>query len=154
MDEWLTIGNGKAIPKHLPLKTRLGQINLHVADLSETERFFHRFLGFDVVARLFHCVTFFGTADHKLDSLLNTWAGRMQTVENSVGLISYGLKVPKPGAFVDLVSRAQVFGYEAQSVGHASKIRDPNGKCLQLGEASQVQPLVPDTQGDGLCVIS
>jgi len=60
LDSLLATTDGDSIPAYAPAQTDIGHINLYVADLTESERFFHEFLGFDVMARIPDGATFLG----------------------------------------------------------------------------------------------
>jgi catechol 2,3-dioxygenase len=56
----LATAGGGSLPENAPEQTDAGHINLHVADLTEAEKFFHEFLAFDVIARIQESATFLG----------------------------------------------------------------------------------------------
>lgn len=77
----------------LPEGTVMGHIHLSVANLAETEEFYTKALGFDVVNRYGNQALFISTGRYHHHIGLNTWhsAGGVKASENHVGLKSYTL---------------------------------------------------------------
>jgi len=130
----------RPIPENAPPETQIGHINLHVADLQESERFFDEFLGLSVMARIPWRITFLAAGGYHHHVAVNTLAGKERLPENSVGLISYRLNVPNSDVLAALKTRAELYGYQAEYLGDILKIRDPNGHWLELkSNSSEIQ---------------
>jgi catechol 2,3-dioxygenase len=80
----------------LPAETVMGHIHLHVSELSKTEEFYTKGLGFEVVSRFGNQALFISTGKYHHHIGLNTWngVGAPPPAANSVGLESYTLVLP------------------------------------------------------------
>lgn len=119
-----------------PADTTIGHIHLHVGELAAAERFFHGFLGLDVMARV-PGAEFFAAGGYHHHIGANTWAGRAAPPPESVGLVSYRLQVLEPEVLYCLRHRAPLSGYEtvttqAENGAELLRLRDPNGHWLEL----------------------
>lgn len=128
----LATAKGDSIAAHIAEQADIGHINLHVAELSEAERFFHGFLGFEVMARIPNSATFLAAGGYHHHVAVNTWAGKNPAPANSIGLISYRLAVPSAEVMTRLQDGAKPFGYDARTAKDLLQIRDPNGHLLEL----------------------
>jgi catechol 2,3-dioxygenase len=144
LDSLLATTGGDSVPAYAPAQTDIGHINLYVADLTEAERFFHEFLGFDVMARIDNA-TFLGAGGYHHHVAVNTWAGKTPAPENSVGLISYRFAVLNAQGLANLKDRARLFGYESQIAGDILQVRDPNGHWLELELAPKARSVAEGT---------
>lgn len=114
-----------------------GHIHLHVADLSDAEKFYSQFLGLAVTQRSYAGALFFAAGGYHHHIAVNTWAGKTVPPTSSVGLVSYRLAVPVPEILYCLHHRAPLLGYESHmeaTDGSNSilQIRDPNGNWLEI----------------------
>jgi catechol 2,3-dioxygenase len=137
LSDLLATIKGEAPAASPPSETDLGHIHLQVADLNEAERFYHKFLGLAVTQRSYPGALFFSAGGYPHHIAVNTWAAPDAPPANSVGLISYRLKVPSADILSFLGERAPVFGYEAQMVKLSKEmeileITDPNGNTLEI----------------------
>ncbi len=138
LDKLLATSQGQSPPSpHVPPKTDLGHIHLHVADLAAAERFYHEFLGLAVTQRSYPGALFFSAGGYHHHVAVNTWAGELSAPPNSTGLISCRLEVPVAEILYCLQHRAPLAGYQARTLAgeHGSEmlqIRDPNGTWLEL----------------------
>jgi catechol 2,3-dioxygenase len=128
----LATAEGDSIPAQAAPRTDIGHINLHVAELKEAEKFFHDFLGLEVMARIPRSATFLAAGGYHHHVAVNTWAGSTRAGPNAVGLISYRLAVPSRETPVILEKRARQFEHEARFVESVLRIRDPNGNWLEV----------------------
>ena len=119
-----------------PPETDIGHIHLHVGDLGLAERFFHEFIGLDVMIRapgaLFVSA---GGYHHHIGA--NTWAGAAPSPPGSNGLMSYRLDVPVAEVLYCLRNRAPLAGHVTQDAvtvngGELLRIRDPNDLWLEM----------------------
>ena len=144
LDGLVATAEGDALPAKVPAQTDIGHLNLHVADLTEAEKFFHDFLGLEVMARIEDSATFLAAGGYHHHVAVNTWAGKTAAPANAVGLISYRLAVLEAQALAALKERARSFGYESQTAGDLLQVRDPNGHWLELEVAPKTQPLAEE----------
>ncbi|MHA3772680.1 VOC family protein [Verrucomicrobiota bacterium sgz303538] len=116
-----------------PPGTDIGHIHLHVAELSDAERFFHEFLGMAVTQRSYPGALFFSAGGYHHHIGANTWAGKIAPPDRSEGLLSYRLAIPGVASLETLRERATAFGYEVGE-GSAARlaIRDLNGAWLEI----------------------
>jgi len=138
LDKLLATNQGQSpLPPHVPPKTDLGHIHLHVSDLAAAERFYHEFLGLAVTQRSYPGALFFSAGGYHHHVAVNTWAGELSAPPNSTGLISYRLEVPVAEILYCLQHRAPLAGYQARTLAGENgsemlQIRDPNGTWLEL----------------------
>ena len=130
-----------------PQGIELGHLHLHVAELAEAERFFHKFLGLAVTQRDFPGALFFAAGGYHHHIAANTWAGGARTPPaGSTGLISYRLETSRQESVEVLRQRALAFGYETGAAGPGFlEVRDPNGAWLEVAAASVV-PIEPEPE--------
>jgi catechol 2,3-dioxygenase len=81
----------------IPLPMDIGHIHLNVSSLTSAEEFYVRRLGFDVTTRSYPGALFFSKDAYHHHIAVNVWVGRNapRPPENSLGLIGFGLAVPK-----------------------------------------------------------
>lgn len=141
LDDLLSSMSGKPDLSGPPPRTDLGHIHLHVADLPETERFFHDFLGLAVTQRSYPGALFFSAGGYHHHIAANTWGSKRPAPAKSVGLISYRLVVPAKEVLSGLEQRAAQLGFQATRESRAIsggllRIRDPNGHWLEVQSPS------------------
>jgi catechol 2,3-dioxygenase len=148
LEKLLASTDGESPPPHVPPRTDLGHIHLHVADLAAAERFYHEFLGLAVTQRSYPGALFFSAGGYHHHVAVNTWAGDRRPSPRHVGLISYRLEVSETEILYCLQHRAPLAGYEtrttiAENGSELLRIRDPNGNWLEVQHAasSQTTPL-------------
>ena len=137
----LATSGGGPIPPGVPEQTDIGHINLHVADLTEAEEFFHEYLGLEVMARAGDSASFLATGGYHHHVAVNTWSGETPPPQDAVGLISYRLAVPDAQILAKLLRRADSFGHEARMDGYILQVRDPNGCWLELTAGEPLKPV-------------
>jgi catechol 2,3-dioxygenase len=92
----------------LPADTRIGHIHLQVADLAEAQRFYHRVVGFDIMAAMPGAL-FLSAGGYHHHLGLNTWQSRgaSPAPAGSAGLRSFALTVPDHDERERLVARLE-----------------------------------------------
>ena len=125
-DEWSTI----------PAGTRIGHIHLHVGDLAMAEAFYHRALGFDVVARMPGAL-FMSAGGYHHHLGVNTWAaGAAPPSDDEPRLIEWTLSVPSAEDASAAAKSVQDAGYDARRDGADWLLRDPWGTAVRVAAAS------------------
>jgi catechol 2,3-dioxygenase len=69
------LGSERPGANGMPPGTRIGHVHLNVAELEESESFYHGLLGFDVTVRGYPGALFLSTGGYHHHIGLNTWAG-------------------------------------------------------------------------------
>ncbi|MGH2874050.1 MAG: VOC family protein, partial [Solirubrobacteraceae bacterium] len=89
-------GGGHWAQETVPAGTTIGHVHLQVADLRETEAFYHGLLGFDVVVRGYPGALFVSAGGYHHHIGLNTWNSRGSGPPSpgSIGLRSYAIVLP------------------------------------------------------------
>jgi catechol 2,3-dioxygenase len=116
--------NGDTSWTGAPDGTTLGHMHLQIGDTGVAEAFYHKLLGFDVVAR-WHGALFMSAGGYHHHLGLNTWNSRNAppTPLTSAGLDAFTIVLP---ALDDLVNRLKSAQIEVQdSENGAVTIRDP-----------------------------
>ncbi|TJY42841.1 VOC family protein [Cohnella pontilimi] len=118
----------------LPADTVMGHIHLHVSELTKTENFYIKGLGFEVVNRFGPQALFISTGKYHHHIGLNTWngVGAPQPSENSVGLKSFTLIYPNGPARDRAVANLQSMGASVTEENGAFMTSDPSGNRILL----------------------
>ncbi|OCT14607.1 glyoxalase [Paenibacillus pectinilyticus] len=118
----------------LPVGTVMGHIHLHVSDLQETEQFYTKGLGFEVVNRYGTQALFISTGKYHHHIGLNTWNGEgaPQPAENSVGLRSFTLVYPNETARNQAITNLNKMGASVKEEGGTWITTDPSGNRIHL----------------------
>ncbi|MHA0856356.1 VOC family protein [Paenibacillus sp. CMAA1364] len=118
----------------LPAETVMGHIHLHVSDLRETEEFYYKGLGFEVVNRYGIQALFISTGKYHHHIGLNTWngVGALAPLENSVGLKSFTLIYPNDAAREHVVNNLRNIGTSCIEENGAFVTSDPSGNRILL----------------------
>jgi catechol 2,3-dioxygenase len=119
----------------VPSATTMGHVHLQVADIDDTEAFYHRVLGFDVTVRGYPGALFVSAGGYHHHLGLNTWHSRGSgpAPAGSVGLRSYEVLLPDLAERDRVLARVAAAGIDVDadpSGGHA--VRDPSGNLLIL----------------------
>ncbi|MBS4172695.1 VOC family protein [Bacillus sp. FJAT-49736] len=118
----------------LPAKTVMGHIHLHVAELKETEEFYTKGLGFDVVCRYGNQALFISDGKYHHHIGLNTWngIGAPAPQDNSVGLLSFTLMLPNEEKRNSIVQQLKNIGASVTEEDGRLFTQDPSGNRIQL----------------------
>jgi catechol 2,3-dioxygenase len=118
----------------IPGDTRIGHVHLQVANLSDSETFYHGLLGFDVVVRTYPGALFVSAGGYHHHVGLNTWAGPGAPAPppGSRGLESFELFLPDRDELDRRVDRLRSGGVEVLADDAGAATRDPAGNGLRL----------------------
>ncbi|HZG73829.1 MAG TPA: VOC family protein [Chondromyces sp.] len=118
----------------MPPETLMGHIHLHVADLTKTEEFYTKALGFDVVSRYGGMALFISTGRYHHHIGLNTWSGvgAPAPSENSVGLKSYTLLFPDEAVRGKVVEQLGRMGAWVKEEKDVVLTKDTSGNLIEL----------------------
>ena len=118
----------------LPSGTVMGHIHLHVSELKQTEEFYTKGLGFDVVCRYGNQGLFISTGKYHHHIGLNTWngIGAPEPPANSVGLVSYTLKFPNEEKRQNIVHQLKGIGATVTEENGYFVTIDPSGNRILL----------------------
>ncbi|MFC4558344.1 VOC family protein [Virgibacillus kekensis] len=120
--------------KGMPKDTVMGHIHLHVSELTKTEEFYVKGLGFDVVNRFGRQALFLSTGKYHHHIGVNTWngVGAPQPPENSVGMESFTLILPDEDAIKETVDNLQKIGVAVTEEDGRLITYDPSGNRVAL----------------------
>jgi catechol 2,3-dioxygenase len=140
LDGLLCVTEDSSSRSEPPAHPNLGHIHLRVSNLSDAERFFHKFLGLAVTQRTYPGALFFAAGGYHHHIATNIWGHPLPARPDSVGLISYRLQVPMGEILYCLKNRAPLMGYAAQTEQQPNgnellRLRDPNGNWLELEQS-------------------
>lgn len=129
----LTEGKGEAWSV-LPAETVMGHIHLHVSHLKNTEEFYEKGLGFQVVTRYGKQALFMSTGGYHHHIGLNTWAGEgaLAPEVNSVGLRKFTLVFPSEEARDKVIQQLKKIGAPVKEKNGEIITSDPSGNNIQL----------------------
>ena len=118
----------------LPEGTRMGHVHLHVADVPETEEFYDRTLGFDIMARYGPDATFMSAGGYHHHIGANVWAGRGATPPppGSAALRHATIVLPDAAERDRVVARAADSGQDPEETEGGTIVRDPASNELLL----------------------
>ena len=119
----------------------MGHIHLHAAFLEDTEEFYTRAMGLDVMAQYSRSALFMSAGGYHHHVAANTWAGvgAPRPPKGAIGLRQFEMLVPDVAAR-DLAGESlQRTGVTVSSEGEALVVEDPSGHVI----AVTPQPLVP-----------
>jgi catechol 2,3-dioxygenase len=118
----------------LPAGTVMGHIHLHVAELTRTEEFYTKGLGFEVVSRYGPQALFISSGKYHHHIGLNTWngAGAPKPAANSVGLESYTLVFGDEVELKDTVDRLKEMDVHVAEENGTFITADPSGNRIKL----------------------
>ena len=108
-----------------PAGTIIGHVHLHVGDLTEGEKFYHRALGFDVSASL-PSALFLSAGGYHHHLGTNVWAGAGPNPrEGDARLVEWTIVLPWPSDVDGAVKSVSGAGYAATPDEHDYLITDP-----------------------------
>ncbi|MFC4401690.1 VOC family protein [Gracilibacillus xinjiangensis] len=118
----------------LPPKTVMGHIHLHVAELTKTQEFYTKGLGFDIVASLGNQALFIATGNYHHHIGLNTWngVGAPQPPVNSAGLEYFELTYPNQNSLDQVIEKLNSIGVSVMEDADKAMITDPSGNKIKL----------------------
>jgi catechol 2,3-dioxygenase len=112
----------------------MGHIHLHVSELSKTEEFYVKGLGFEVVTRYGSQALFISSGKYHHHIGLNTWAGvgAPASPVNSVGLNWYSLILPDEEARKKIIAQLENIGASVNKENGVHVTADPSGNRIHL----------------------
>jgi catechol 2,3-dioxygenase len=118
----------------LPASTVMGHVHLRVANLPESETFYTKGLGFDVVNRYGSQALFISSNGYHHHIALNIWGHPQPAdrVANTLGLKSYSLIYPNEAARHTVVQQLKEIGASVSVQSDYVSTIDPAGIELQL----------------------
>ncbi|MFE8699344.1 VOC family protein [Cytobacillus sp. FJAT-54145] len=128
------LAEGSGSWSKLPTDTLMGHIHLHVSNLKETEDFYCKGLGFDIVARYGSQALFISTGGYHHHIGLNTWngIGAPAPDENSVGLKYFTLLFSSEESREKIVNQLQGIGVSISEENNRYVVHDPSGNSIHL----------------------
>jgi len=118
-----------------PEGTVMGHVHLQVADIPESEAFYHGILGFDVTTRGYPGALFVSAGGYHHHIGLNTWhsAGSGPAAPGSIGLRSYEVWLPDAAELDRVLDRVRAAGLPTEPGGPGvTAVRDPAGNVVHL----------------------
>ncbi|KKB33651.1 VOC family protein [Bacillus thermotolerans] len=133
-EELLADGNQQQPWNGLPASTVMGHIHLHVSELKETEEFYTKGLGFDVVNRFGAQALFISTGGYHHHIGLNTWNGTGAPLppENSPGLKFFTLTLPSEEDRHRVITNLRAIGASVEEENGIVVTHDPTGNRIYL----------------------
>src|SRR5262245_854680 len=110
----------------LPAGTRVGHIHLRVADIPQSEHFYHDILGFDIIARI-PSALFISAGGYHHHIGMNTWESRGAgpTPDTMAGLQSYVIALPNREALDEVRARLQANNIPFEAQDDEINVSDP-----------------------------
>lgn len=120
--------------KGLPADTVMGHIHLHVSELIETEEFYIKGLGFEVVNRYGTQALFISDGKYHHHIGLNTWngVGAPTPSPESVGLESFTLMLPDEEKKNEIIAQLKSIGASVTEENGSTVATDPSGNRIYL----------------------
>lgn len=118
----------------MPEGTVMGHIHLHVAELEQTEEFYVKGLGFDVVNRYANQALFFSNEKYHHHVAVNIWngIGVPKPPENIVGLKSFTLIFANEEVRQEAIHTLQTVGATVSEEDNKWITHDPSGNRIEL----------------------
>ncbi|MCM3664009.1 VOC family protein [Mesobacillus subterraneus] len=122
----------------LPAGTIMGHIHLHVSELANTEEFYTKGLGFEVVCRYGSQALFISSGKYHHHIGLNTWngIGAPKPPVNSAGLESFTLVLPNEESVIATIARLKEIGASVTEEEYGVYTVDPSGNRINLETAA------------------
>lgn len=120
--------------KGMPEDAVMGHIHLHVSNLVDTEEFYTKGLGFEVVNRYGNQALFISDGKYHHHIGLNTWngVGAPKPSVQSVGLESFTLMLPSEEMKNEMMNRLERIGAPVIEENGATIAVDPSGNRIIL----------------------
>jgi len=120
----------------MPAETRIGHVHLQVSELEQTEAFYRRVVGFEVMVRRYPGALFVSAGGYHHHVGLNTWhsAGGAPPAPDAVGLRSFEVLLPGAAELDLVVARIAAAGLPTAPwpAGDGWLITDPSGNTILL----------------------
>ena len=118
----------------MPQGTTIGHMHLHVASITDAERFYVGVLGFDYVQRLGDQALFVSAGGYHHHVGLNTWAGvgAPAPPPGAIGLRWFEVRLPDGAARDRVLRRVSDAGVPVAESTEGPHFRDPSGNGIRL----------------------
>ncbi len=118
----------------MPAGSIIGHIHLHVADISESERFYRDGLHFDVMTRYGAQASFLATGGYHHHIGINTWqgVGASPPLQSSVGLLHFTLAFPDQSSRTQVLEDLEQIGASVMAQNGGFQTVDPAGNVIVL----------------------
>jgi len=118
----------------LPSNTVMGHIHLSVANLKDSEQFYTKGLGFDVVTRYGAQALFISTGKYHHHIGLNTWysTNAPKLKKNEVGLSSFSLQLDNDEQAQQLKENLRALNAPVVELENGFQTEDPSGNTILL----------------------
>ncbi len=120
----------------LPAGTRIGHVHLHVGDLKEAEKFYHRALGLDKVVWSYPGALFFSAGGYHHHVGTNTWGTGGRPPDDTARLLQWEMVLPDEGSAAAVAVNLREAGYPVQETGGGWLTSDPWGSRLRIARSS------------------
>ena len=132
----LVAAAGDAPWRGMPAGTVIGHVHLHVGDLAEGERFYHRALGLDKVVWGYPGALFLSAGGYHHHLGTNTWArGADPAGDADARLLEWEIVLPSSGDVAAAADSLRTEGYRPIADGDDIVIADPWGTRVRLRAA-------------------
>lgn len=119
----------------IPSGTIIGHVHLHVGDLEEGEKFFHRALGLDVTAAL-PLALFLSAGGYHHHLGTNRWAGTgPHPTGGDARLLEWTIDLPRQSDVEEAAENVRSAGYATVADGPDFLVADPWNTCFRLRSA-------------------
>lgn len=117
----------------MPAGTVIGHVHLHVADLGEGERFYHRALGLDKVVWSYPGALFLSAGGYHHHLGANTWArGAESATDADARLLEWEVVLPSRDDVAAAANSLRGEGYRVIADGDDAVVADPWGTRIRL----------------------
>jgi catechol 2,3-dioxygenase len=128
----IAAGEGKSWTS-APQGTVMGHVHLHVGNLADAERFYHRAIGFDKTVWSYPGALFLSAGGYHHHLGTNVWSPGPSPTENEARLLEWELIVSPDGGQA-VTERLRVNGYRMSASPDGVRTADPWGTRLHVIE--------------------
>lgn len=116
-----------------PTETKIGHVHLHVGDIDEAEKFYHKALGLDKMVWNYPGALFLSAGGYHHHLGTNTWArGAASASDSDARLIEWQVLLPGKKDVDTAMTSLERAGYPVKREGVDAVARDPWGTQLRL----------------------
>jgi catechol 2,3-dioxygenase len=120
----------------LPPGTRIGHVHLHVGDLTEAEKFYHRALGLDKVVWSYPGALFFSAGGYHHHLGTNTWGTGEHPPDDTARLLLWQMILPDEGSAAAVAVSLREAGHPVQETAGGWLTTDPWGTTLHIARSN------------------
>ncbi len=112
----------------------IGHIHLQVSNLHQTEEFYHKVLGFDVVQRNFAGALFMSAGGYHHHIGANVWnsRGSTPTSDEALGLVQFGIKLGNASSLRELAARLRPTSHWIADPGKGFVVHDTDHLRIEI----------------------